>query len=346
MRADEFSYALPQSLIAQRPLPSRSASRMLVIDRREGRWTHARFRDLPEYLRPGDCLAVNNSRVVAARLLGRRRLQSGGPGGKAEILLLEPDPSGNDRWRALVRPGRKLRPGAAVDLGDAEIRVVGRASDGVRIVEFAGAGRRGVERLLAERGHVPLPPYIRRDDDPADRERYQTVFATEGGSVAAPTAGLHFDGPALDAVRAAGATVAKITLHVGLATFRPVSADRIEEHRMHAERFVVPPCAASALRAARRTIAVGTTTVRTLEAVAARNGGAIRAATGETDLFIRPGFRFQAVDSLLTNFHLPKSTLLMLVAAFAGTELVLAAYEHAVRERYRFYSYGDCMLIL
>ena len=345
MRAADFDYELPQELIAQRPLTSRSASRMLVIDRRTGAWTDSRFRDLPRLLGGDDCLAVNNSRVLAARLLGRR-VRSGAPGGKAEILLLEPDSSGPGRWRALVRPGRKIRPGALVDVGGARIRVLGRAPDGVRVVEFPGLDAQGVDQLLARRGHVPLPPYIRREDELADRERYQTVFARKAGSVAAPTAGLHFDAGLLDSVRRRGATLAQITLHVGLGTFRPVSASRIEDHRMHAERFVVPPEAARALRAARRRVAVGTTTVRALESVAKCNAGEIRAASGETSLFIRPGHRFQAVDALLTNFHLPRSTLLMLVAAFAGTELVLGAYEHAVRERYRFYSYGDCMLIV
>ena len=318
---------------------------MLVIERHTGSWTDSRFRDLPGLLGPGDCLAVNNSRVLAARLLGRR-VRSGARGGKAEVLLLGPDNSEAGRWRALVRPGRKLRPGAIVDVGGAGIRVLGQAPDGVRAVEFPGLDAQGVEQLLARRGHVPLPPYIRRADDLADRERYQTVFARKGGSVAAPTAGLHFDTGLLDSVRKSGATLAQITLHVGLGTFRPVSAARIENHRMHAERFVVPPDAARALRAARRRLSVGTTTVRALESVAMSNAGEIRAARGETSLFIRPGHRFQAVDALLTNFHLPRSTLLMLVAAFAGTELVLAAYEHAVRERYRFYSYGDCMLIV
>ncbi len=319
---------------------------MLVVERRAGAWKDSRFRDLPNLLRRGDCLAVNNSRVLAARLLGRRRLRSGAPGARAEVLLLEPESPDSGRWRALVRPGRKLRPGAVMVSGGVEIRISGQGADGVRIVEFPTLDRRAVEQFLARRGHVPLPPYIRRDDDLADRERYQTVFAREGGSVAAPTAGLHFDSGLLDTVRKSGATLAQITLHVGLGTFRPVSAIRIEDHRMHAERFVVPREAAEALRAARRTIAVGTTTVRALESVAARNAGAIRPASGETDLFIRPGYRFLAVDALLTNFHLPKSTLLMLVSAFAGTALMREAYEHAVRARYRFYSYGDCMLIL
>lgn len=318
---------------------------MLVIERCSGSWTDSRFRDLPGLLGGGDCLAVNDSRVLTARLLGRR-MRSGIPGGKAEVLLLGRESPDKERWRALVRPGRKLRPGAIVNVGGAEVRILGRGRDGVRTVEFPGLDSQGVDQLLAESGHVPLPPYIRREDEVADRERYQTVFAREAGSVAAPTAGLHFDTGLVDSIRNSGATLAQITLHVGLGTFRPLSVTWIEDHRMHAERFVVPARAAQALRAARRRVAVGTTTVRALESVAARNAGEIRAATGETNLFIRPGHRFRAVDALLTNFHLPRSTLLMLVAAFAGTELVLAAYEHAVRERYRFYSYGDCMLIV
>ena len=319
---------------------------MLVVDRRAGSWTDARFRDLPGMTGPGDCLAVNNSRVLAARLPGRRRLASGTPGGRAELLLLEPAGPPEGRWRALVRPGRRLREGTVVEAAGTEIRITGAEDDGVRLVEFPQLDDEGVEALLERRGRVPLPPYIRRDDDPSDRERYQTVFATQRGSVAAPTAGLHFDSRLVGEIRARGATVAEITLHVGLGTFRPVAARDVEDHRMHAERFSVGPEAAEALRSARRRIAVGTTTVRTLEAVAAGNDGAIRAAGGQTDLFIRPGFRFRTVDVLLTNFHLPKSTLLMLVAAFAGTDLVLAAYEHAVRSGYRFYSYGDCMLIV
>ena len=346
MLAADFDYPLPPELIAQRPLPERSASRMLVIDRRRQAWSDCSFRNLPERLGPGDCLAVNNSRVLAARLLGRRRLPSGTLGGRAEVLLIAPEAPGSGRWLALVRPGRKLPPGAVVAVGGADVRIVGIAEGGARIVDFPGAGTAGAHRLLAEHGRVPLPPYIRREDERADRERYQTVYARKDGSAAAPTAGLHFDGPMLRAVRAAGATVAEITLHVGLGTFRPVTAERVDDHALHAERFELPAGAAAALRAAHRVVAVGTTTVRTLEAVAASNAGSIRPSSGETDLFIRPGHRFRAVGALLTNFHLPRSTLLMLVAAFAGTELVLAAYEHAVRERYRFYSYGDCMLIV
>ena len=320
---------------------------MLVLDRGAGTWTDSRFRDLPERLEPGDCLVVNDSRVLAARLLGRRLLPAtGSPGGSAEILVLEPDTRGCGRWRALVRPGRRLDEGASIHVGGIEVLVLDRLADGVRIVEFPGLDKAAVERLLAKRGRVPLPPYIRRSDDDADRERYQTVFAREGGSVAAPTAGLHFDERLLRAVRGRGAEVAQITLHVGLGTFRPVSAERVEDHLVHSERFDVPLRAAETIRAARRTIAVGTTAVRALESAAVRAGGSVGPMRGETDLFISPGFQFRAVDGLLTNFHLPRSTLLMLVAAFAGTELVLEAYAHAVQEKYRFYSYGDCMLIL
>lgn len=342
LRVAEFDYDLPDSLIAQRPLPERSAGRMLVLERGAGRWTDGAVRDLPQWVGTGDCLVVNNSRVLAARLLGRRRPGSG----KAEILLLEPCPGKSGRWRALVRPGRKLLPGSVVDAAGVEIRVLEAAPDGLRTVEFPGLDAAGVERLLERHGRVPLPPYIRRPDDQEDRERYQCVFARAAGSVAAPTAGLHFDEPLLEALRLRGARVAELTLHVGLGTFRPIAAARTEDHRMHAERFELQEAAAAAIRTARRRIAVGTTCVRALEAIAARHAGAVRPASGATDLFIAPGFRFRAVDALLTNFHLPRSTLLMLVSAFAGRELVRAAYAHAVRERYRFYSYGDCMLIV
>lgn len=347
MRASDFDYELPESLIAQRPLDERSASRMLVVDRRSGTWTDALFRDLPDHVGRGDCLVVNNSRVLAARLVGRRRPVAGGPpGAVAEILVLEPAAPGACSWKALVRPGRRLPPGARVDLGGPEAVVTDRLEDGLRIVRFPGLDGVGVRRLLEERGRVPLPPYIRRKDDSADRERYQTVFARAGGSVAAPTAGLHFDESLVDAVRARGAEFAEITLHVGLGTFRPVSTERIENHAMHSERFEIAAAAAAAVSAASRTVAIGTTSVRALEAAAAQAGGAVGPTAGSTDLFITPGFRFRAVEGLLTNFHLPRSTLLMLVAAFAGRELMLDAYAHAAAEKYRFYSYGDCMLIV
>lgn len=344
--ASDFDYELPRRLIAQRPLPGRSDSRMLAIDRRAGTWTDSMVSDLPRFVGPGDCLVVNNSRVLPARLLGTRRDSEGRPGGgAAEVLLLEPDPTREGLWRALVRPGKKLAPGTAVEVGGVSVGIRDRLPDGVRLVEFPGMDSAAVERLMSEHGHMPLPPYIRRSDELADHERYQTVFARAGGSVAAPTAGLHFDGPLLEQVRARGATIAEITLHVGLGTFRPLSSERVEDHTMHAERFEISREAADSIRTARRAVAVGTTAVRTLEAAAGAGGGAIRPLRDETDLFITPGFHFQAVGALLTNFHLPRSTLLMLVAAFAGTDLMRAAYAHAVGQEYRFYSYGDCMLI-
>ena len=342
----DFDYELPHELVAQRPLVERSASRMLVVDRHSESWSDAWVRDLPERLGEGDCLVVNNSRVLAARLVGKRRPPDRGAlGGTAEILVVEPEDEAVGRWRALVRPSRKLRPGSLVETAWATIKVLGYTGHGMRTIEFQDLDSAAITRLLASRGHVPLPPYIRRDDDESDRERYQTVFAREPGSVAAPTAGLHFDKPLLDRIRRRGAHVAEVTLHVGPGTFRPVLEQLIENHQMHAERFEVPEATAAALRGARRTIAVGTTVVRALETAAA-HGKPISPQHGETDLFIAPGFRFRAVDALLTNFHLPRSTLLMLVAAFGGEDLVQRAYAHAMRQRYRFYSYGDCMLIV
>ena len=343
--AADFDYELPKRLIAQRPLPRRSDSRMLAIDRRAGTWTDTMVADLPRFVAPGDCLVVNNSRVLPARLLGTRRKSARSQGGTAEILLLESDPLAVGLWRALVKPGRKLPPGATVDVGGVSVKIRDRLPDGVRLVEFPGMDTAAVERLLQDHGHMPLPPYIQREDEDSDLERYQTVFAQRGGSVAAPTAGLHFDDALLERVRARGATVAAITLHVGLGTFRPLSSERVEDHTMHAERFEISPQAATSIRDAQRIVAVGTTAVRTLEAAAAKGGGEIGPLRQTTDLFITPGFHFQAVGALLTNFHLPRSTLLMLVSAFAGIELTRDAYAHAVRQEYRFYSYGDCMLI-
>lgn len=347
VRAADFDYALPEELIAQRPLPERSASRMLVIDRRSETWTDARFLDLPGRLGRGDCVVVNDSRVLAARLVGQRVAPATGlPGGRAELLVLGPDAGGSGRWRALVRPGRRLAEGTAIDFGGQRALVLERIGGGVRLVSFPELDDSSVRDLLARQGHVPLPPYIRRDDDTGDRERYQTVFAAADGSVAAPTAGLHFDERMVQELRRGGARLARITLHVGLGTFRPVRAEWVEDHVMDAESFEVPPDAAEAIGSARRTVAVGTTVVRALESAASSVDRAVLPLRGRTSLFIAPGHRFRAVQGLLTNFHLPRSTLLMLVAAFAGTELVLEAYAHAVRERYRFYSYGDCMLIL
>jgi len=354
----DFDYRLPEELIAQEPLSDRAASRMLHLIRASGGWQDRRFRELPELLRPDDLLVVNNTRVFAARLYGRRsgeRAQPVSPRnpaakeflhGRVEVLLTRN--LGDFEWEALVHPGRKIGIGERLFFGDSELEaeVVGRGSFGERRLRFRPVRDflDHVERL----GHVPLPPYIGRADRPDDRERYQTVYARERGSVAAPTAGLHFTPEILRRIRERGIELTEITLHVGLGTFQPVRAEQVEDHKMHGERFSISEDAAAcinrALEAGRRVVAVGTTTVRTLE-LAARETGRVQPGSGEADLFIYPGFRFRIVGALLTNFHLPKSTLLMLVSAFAGRELVLKAYKHAVRERYRFYSYGDCMLI-
>ena len=341
LRVSSFDYDLPRALIAQEPPKARGESRMLVVDRRAGAWRDASFRELPSLVGSGDCLVVNDSRVMPARLLGRRR-----GAGAAEVLLLRQVSARPCRWQALARPGKRLQTGAFIDFQGAALEVVGQGENGLRTVEFKGMSAAEAAVWIEAQGHVPLPPYIRRADRLEDRERYQTVFARRNGSAAAPTAGLHFDASALAALQRRGAALAQITLHVGLGTFREVKTETVEEHRMHEERFELPAAAAAAVRSANRVIAVGTTSVRVLEHVAAENRGGIEAASGSTGIFITPGFEFRIVDALLTNFHLPRSTLLMLVSAFAGRGLVMDAYAHAVRERYRFYSYGDCMLIV
>ncbi len=314
---------------------------MLVVDRRAGTWRDASFRELPSLVGSGDCLVVNDSRVMPARLLGRRR-----GGAAAEILLIQQVCACPCRWQALARPGKKLKTGAFIDFPGAALEVVGQGVNGLRTVEFKDMSAAEAAVWIESQGHVPLPPYIRRADRRADSERYQTVFAKRSGSAAAPTAGLHFDETAIIDLRRRGASLAQITLHVGLGTFRGVKTENVEDHRMHEERFDLPAAAAEAIRFASRVIAVGTTSVRVLEHVAAVNCGRIEAANGSTGIFITPGFEFRIVDAIVTNFHLPRSTLLMLVSAFAGRGLVMDAYAHAVREKYRFYSYGDCMLIL
>lgn len=338
-----FDYDLPPELIAQEPLPGRAEARMMVLDRATGDITHERFRDLPRHLRPGDCLVLNDTRVIPARLIGRRE-----GGGRAEALLLREVEAG--MWEALVRPGARLRSGARITFGEGELAatIVGTAPGGLRTLRLEHQG--DLDGLLDRLGQTPLPPYIKRPEPRAeDRERYQTVYARRPGAAAAPTAGLHFDEAALDAVSQAGAARAFITLHVGLGTFQPVTARNVEAHRMHAEWHEISAETAQAINAARdaggRVLAVGTTCVRALESRAAEDG-AVAPGAGMTDLFIYPGYRFRVVDALLTNFHLPRSTLLMMVAAFAGREEVLAAYRAAIAARYRFYSYGDCMLIV
>ncbi len=349
MNVSDFSFELPEELIAQSPLDERDGARMLVIDRQAGTWQDRTFLDFPSLLEAGDRLVLNNTRVLPARLFGQREagpdsLQP--PTGVVEALLTKPVSEQPLRWEALVRPGRKLDIGQRVTFSDRlRATVVAKGERGVRVLEFDSPGDFYAE--LERVGHVPLPPYIQREDQASDRERYQTVYAAQPGAAAAPTAGLHFTEEVLSACRSRGVETVEITLHVGLGTFQPVHVDRVEEHQMHSERYEISETAAKALSSGEgRIVAAGTTSVRTLEAAAQRGNGAIQAGSGETDIFIYPGYDFQAVDALLTNFHLPQSTLLMLVCAFAGQELMLEAYRHAVRERYRFFSYGDCMLIV
>ncbi len=351
----EFDYALPEDLIAQTPLEDRAAARMLVLDRARGSWEDRLFRDLPAFLGAGDCLVLNDSRVFPARLFGRRAGVHALPVGRknparrehltgeVEVLLLRPLDGWAREWEALVHPGKKMRVGERVLFpGGLEAEVIARGEFGERALRFHTG--RDLYAEIEKIGHVPLPPYIRRPDEAADRERYQTVFARERGSAAAPTAGLHFTPEVLDACRAAGADAAFVTLHVGLGTFQPLRGERVEDLHLHRERYRITAENAARMAAARRLLAVGTTSLRTIES--AMRGGGLRESAGETGLFIYPGFEFQAAGALLTNFHLPRTSLLLLVCAFAGRRLALEAYRHAVARRYRFYSYGDCMLIV
>jgi S-adenosylmethionine:tRNA ribosyltransferase-isomerase len=324
----QFHYHLPESSIAQEPLADRAASRMLVLYRAEQRWEDRSFREFPQFLGAGDCLVLNDSKVFPSRLYGKRV----GFSGVVEVLLVQPMSEDAKTWTALVHPGRKMRARERVAFEGVEAEVIGRGEYGERTLRFHYEG--DLYELLRKIGHVPLPPYIKRADTAEDRERYQTVFARATGSVAAPTAGLHFTTEILDACRKAGAAIEYVTLHVGLGTFQPIRGEKL-----HAERFHVSEEAAAAIRAAQRVICAGTTSVRAVESL-------YLGKRGETDLFIKPGFGFQRTSAMLTNFHLPESSLLMLVCAFAGRELVLSAYEHAVQAGYRFYSYGDCMLIV
>ena len=339
MKTSDFLYELPEALIAQTPVEPRDHSRLMVIDREKGTLAHRRFYDIQSELRPGDVLVVNDTRVIPARLLGHL------PGGGAcEILLLKQ--IGPKRWETLVRPGKKLRAGREVVFGDGMLRanIVSDTDAGGRVVDFACAGT--MEAALDALGEMPLPPYIHERLE--DKERYQTVYAREQGSAAAPTAGLHFTPELLQKIRAMGVLVVPVLLHVGLGTFRPVKAENVEDHVMHSEFYRVTREAADAINQARaqggRVIATGTTSVRTLESVADENG-LLREASGWTNIFITPGYRFKCVDALITNFHLPGSTLLMLISAFMGKEHALAAYETAVKEQYRFFSFGDAMFI-
>ncbi len=342
-RLGSYDYNLPESQIAQHPTEKRDESRMLVLDCESGAVKDRIFRDIVEYIRPEDVLVLNNTKVFPARLVGER--EPGG--GKAELFLVRP--AGDGVWDALARPGRKLQKGVTVRFGD-ELRaeVLDVLDDGKRRVRFEGQGQ--IDNLIERAGRMPLPPYIYRDEpDPADRERYQTVYAREKGAVAAPTAGLHFTPDILDVLLQQGTTIEEVTLHVGYGTFEPIRVEDLRNHAVASEWIDVSADAAEAINAAKerggRVIAVGTTSTRTLESVTDESGQ-VQSFTGETSLTITPGYRFRAVDGLLTNFHLPQSSLLVLVSAFAGRENVLAAYQHAVESRYRFYSYGDCMLIL
>jgi len=357
----DFHYSLPEELIAQEALADRAGSRLLHLERSSGRLRDGRFREFPDLLGPDDLVVLNNTRVFPARLYGRRSgtkaqtISHHNPAargflkGRVEILLTRQVSQEPNEWECLVRPGRKIGVGEHLFFGAADelqAEVVARGEFGERRVRF-GPVADFFERL--ERiGHVPLPPYIDRADRPEDRDRYQTVYACQRGSVAAPTAGLHFTPEILENLRKRGIATAEITLHVGLGTFQPVHVERVEDHRLHSESYCISEQAAAAVNHAldsrRRVVAVGTTSVRTLEH-AARQTGRIQPKTGEADLFIYPGYEFRVVGALLTNFHLPQSTLLMLVCAFGGTDRVLAAYRHAVEQRYRFYSYGDCMFL-
>jgi len=331
MRLSDFDYELPEELIAQEPPAQRDGARMLVLHRATGTWEDRRFRELPEYLRAGDCLVLNDSRVLPSRLFGQR----GDHAGRIEVMLIEPVSEDAREWRALVRPGRKMPVGEVVRFDDRfSAEVAGRGERGERTIRFSGED---VYSALDRLGHMPLPPYIRREDRGADRERYQTVFARERGSVAAPTAGLHFTGEILEREEGAGARIAHVTLHVGLGTFQPIEREDFEKHTLHFERYSIGEESWRDIESAQRVVCVGTTSVRAVE-----SGG----RAGATNLFIYPGYEFRRVGAMLTNFHLPRTSLLLLVCALAGTEFALAAYRHAVEQRYRFFSYGDCMLIL
>lgn len=345
MHVSAFDYELPTELIAQEPLPQRDASRMLIVDRAKQRWTDSHFRELPQQLESGDLLAINNTRVFPARLIGQRKPS----GGRVEILLvreLEPD-----LWEALIKPGRRLRKGDEVNFESAHLTAQIIDEPGKELRQLRVQSTKPFNSVLDEFGEMPLPPYINRPagSSAADRERYQTLFAKTRGAIAAPTAGLHFTSDVMDQIAARGVRLAEITLHVGYGTFEPVRVDDTEQHQVSAERYQIDSATAQAINETkvqgRRVIAVGTTTTRALESTV-NERGFLEPISGNASLTIVPGYNFRVIDGLLTNFHLPRSSLLMLVSAFAGHELILSAYRHAVACRYRFYSYGDCMLVI
>ena len=340
MDVKDFYFDLPQELIAQDPLEDRSSSRLLVLDKKTGKTQHRIFKDIVEYLRPGDCLVINDTKVIPARLFGVKK----DTGAKIEVLLLKRRE--NDIWETLVKPGKKAKPGTVIDFGDGILTgtVIETVDDGNRLIQFSYEGI--FEEILDRLGQMPLPPYITHKLQ--DKNRYQTVYAKYEGSAAAPTAGLHFTKELLKQIEDMGVNIARVTLHVGLGTFRPVKVENVLEHHMHSEYYNVTETAAKMINDTKknggRIIAVGTTSTRTLESVADENG-IIHPGCGNTEIFIYPGYKFKAIDCLITNFHLPESTLLMLVSALAGKEHIMAAYKEAVKERYRFFSFGDAMFI-
>ena len=342
MKTSDFYFDLPQELIAQDPLEDRSSSRLLVLGKETGSIEHKHFYDILEYLREGDCLVLNNTKVIPARLYGVRE----GTGAMIEILLLKRKE--NNVWETLVKPGKKAKPGTKIIFGDGLLvgEVLDIVEEGNRLIQFTYEGV--FEEILDQLGQMPLPPYITHELK--DKNRYQTVYAKYEGSAAAPTAGLHFTPQLLEKVKEKGVEIAEVTLHVGLGTFRPVKVEDVTQHHMHSEFYEVTEEAASIIKNTKarggRVICVGTTSCRTIESAAARFDGDIKACSGWTDIFIYPGYQFRLLDGLITNFHLPESTLLMLVSALAGKERVLAAYEEAVKEKYRFFSFGDAMLII
>lgn len=342
MKLADFDYHLPERLIAQSPVLRRDTSRLMIIDRRTGVFRHARFSQIDEFLPAGALLTLNNTKVIPARLIGKKPHS----GGKVEFLLVQQ--KGNNIWEVLAKPGKSVVPGTQVQFGEGLLKaqVIALAKGGSRIVRFEH--KEDFCKILAKVGQVPLPPYIKRNPKPADENRYQCVYATSEGAIAAPTAGLHFTKPLLDRLKRNGFNFVTLTLHVGLGTFQPVKVRNVRRHKMHSEHFELSQEAADTVNAAKeggnKIVAVGTTSVRALETAA--SGGNISPYTGDTDIFIYPGYQFKLVDALITNFHLPKSTLLMLVSAFAGRELILKAYREAIKRNYRFYSYGDAMLIL
>ncbi|MFP7444150.1 tRNA preQ1(34) S-adenosylmethionine ribosyltransferase-isomerase QueA [Bacillus infantis] len=342
MKVEMFDFHLPEELIAQTPLEDRTSSRLMVLDKEDGALQHETFKNLPEYLNSGDCLVLNDTRVLPARLFGAKE----GTGAKIEVLLLKQQEG--DVWETLIKPAKRVKEGTRIEFGDGLLSAVctGTEEQGGRLLKFNYEGI--FYEVLEQLGEMPLPPYIKEQLD--DRERYQTVYAKERGSAAAPTAGLHFTEELLDEIREKGVHIAFITLHVGLGTFRPVSVEDIHEHSMHAEYYQVTEGTARLLNEVRenggRIITVGTTSTRTLETIADANEGRFEAGSGWTSIFIYPGYEFKAIDGMITNFHLPKSTLIMLISALAGRENVLNAYNEAVKESYRFFSFGDAMLII